>query len=222
MKGEGQTQSQRKGLIRLGLAAAAVLLLAGVLTLVAGEAVRERLIRPLLVFFQVVRIYFAALPQLAVWFFVLLLLLALGGYLLRDLSRAPRVRRERPRPMPAERLPRLDTVRALAERLRLAREGEYFRWRVRRELLDFLVKLLAWRRKIPPEEALALIRSGEWTSDPDPKIREFFTHGLTRRGWRWRFSWLRQADTRFFQELGAVLDYLERYAQGGERGTERS
>lgn len=208
-------EKQRKGqLAWLGLAAAAVLLLAGLLTLLVGEAVRERLVRPLLVFFEVLKIYFSALPQLAVWFFFLLVLIGLGAYLLRDIGRTARVRREGPRAAVPERLPRRETVRALAERLRLAREGEYFRWRIRRELLDFLIRLLAWRRKIPSEEALALVRSGAWTADAE--MREFFSRGPRPRRW-WPLR-RKRADVEFFQELRRVLDYLERYAQGGERG----
>lgn len=206
----------RKLLLLMALLGALVLLLAGALTLVAGEFVRERLIRPLLFLFQLIAIYLRAVPQLGIWFFLLLLLVLISTYFLRDLRRTRAARAEEERG--AEEPPPPGPVVDLARRIEQGAEGEYFRWRVRRELRDLLVELLAWQRGVSQEEALELVRSGGWTDDP--QMREFFRRGFNRRytllvQMREFFSsLLGRRDEGFVQELAAVVDYLEGFASG--------
>jgi hypothetical protein len=211
-----EEERQSKRLVQLAaLVGAVVLLLAGLLTLVAGEFVREHLIRPLLFLFQVIGVYLRAIPQLGIWFFLLLLLVLISTYFLRDLRREAAHPEEEPE---EEAPPPLGPVADLAKRIELGKEGEYFRWRIRRELRDFLVELISWRWGISKEEALELVRSGGWTEDPE--MREFF-----RRGFEQRYTLLAQLreflssllgrrDEGFEQELAAVVDYLEEFASG--------
>jgi len=208
-------EGKRKGLVQLAvLVGLLVLVLAGVLTIVAGEFVREHLIRPLLFLGQVIGIYLRAIPQLGIWFFLLLLLLLISAYFLRDLRREER----RPAEEPKEAPPPLGPLADLAKRIERGSEGEYFRWRVRRELRDFLVELLAWRGGMAQEEALELVRSGEWTDDP--LVREFFRRGFRREYTflvqlrEFLSSLLRRRDESFERELAAVVDYLERFVGG--------
>lgn len=230
-----RTESKPKPKLRLllGLSGLIVLLLAGVLTLMAEEFVREQLIRPLLVLFVVIRLYLGAMPQLLLWFFVLLLLVFFGVFTLRDLGRGmsgsegegrelhQRRQGALSRAEPPEEGPKLGTIEDLAERITLSAEGEYFKWRIRRELQDFLVRLIAWREGLEPEEALELVRSGRWTGEP--RVREFFQRSFARRYGllRWwlealRPPWLKRVREREFeQELALIVDYLESYAQGG-------
>lgn len=208
-------EKRHKRLYLLVLGGVALLLLAGLLTLVAGEFVRERLIQPLLFSFQVLGVYFQAIPQLGIWLFALLLFLCLSAYFLRALrperakGRAKREKQVEPRP---------GLITDLAKRIELGRQGEYFKWRLRRELRDFLVDLLAWREEISDEEALEAVRSGEWTTEP--QVREFFQRGFEHRytflsrlkefgrrlrGWR---------DESFEHDLSVIVDYLESFAAG--------
>jgi len=206
----------RRKLTRLAvLVGALVLLLAGLLTLVAGGFVRERLIRPLFLLFQMIGIYLRAIPQLGIWFFLLLLLVLISAYFLRDLrggaARPKEEQREEAPPPPGP-------IGALAKRIELEAEGEYFRWRVRRELRDFLIDLLAWRQGISQEEALELVRSGAWTDDP--QIREFFRRRFERRYTlllqlrEFFSSLLGRRDEGCLQELATVVSYLEAFARG--------
>lgn len=200
----------------VALVGAGLLLLAGLLTLVAGEFVRERLIRPLLVLFQLIGIYLQAVPQLGIWFFLLLLLVLISIYSLRGLRRTAKRPKEEPK---EEEPPPPGPVGDLAKRIELGAEGEYFKWRVRRELRDFLVELLAWRRGISQEEARKLVRSGAWTDDP--RIREFFRREIEQRYTllvqlrELLSSLLGRRDEGFERELAAAVDYLEGFAKGG-------
>ncbi|GEM_PF-3168125 len=233
-----RSRGRAKLRLLLGLGGLIILLLAGALTLVAGEFVREQLIRPLLVLFAVIGLYLGAMPQLMLWLFVLLLLALVGLFTLRELGRSGgkgrgrdgelRWRRQGPSGVGEElegAFPKLGTLEDLAKRIALGAEGEYFRWRIRRELQDFLVRLIAWREGLEPEEALELVRSGRWTGEP--RVREFFQRGFTRRygplSW-WlealhlRPRWLKRAKEREFeQELAFIVDHLEAYARG-QRG----
>jgi len=198
------------------LVGAAVLLLAGLLTLAAGEFVREHLIRPLLFLGQVIALYLRAIPQLGIWFFLLLLLLLVSSYFLRDLRPSPLKLREEERKEEAP--PPPGPITDLAKRIELGREGEYFKWRVQRELRDLLIDLLAWRRGISREAALELVRSGEWTEDP--RVAEFFRRGFARRYTlfvrlgEFLSSLLRRRDEGFERELAAVVDCLEEFIGG--------
>ncbi|MFQ6033436.1 MAG: hypothetical protein ACE5LQ_01245 [Candidatus Bipolaricaulia bacterium] len=209
-------EEERRKLTRLAvLVGVLVLLLAGLLTLVAGEFVREHLIRPLLFLFQLIGIYLRAIPQLGIWFFLLLLLVLISAYFLRDLRRAAaRPKEERREEEPPPPGPVVD----LAKRIELGADGEYFRWRIRRELRDLLVELLAWQRGISKEEALELVRSGAWTDDP--RMRELFRRGFDRRYTllaqlqEFFSSLLGRRDEGFVQELATVVNYLEGFASG--------
>lgn len=208
-------EKRHKRLYPVALGGAALLLLAGLLTLVAGEFVRERLIQPLLFSFQVLGIYLRAIPQLGIWLFVLLLFLFASTYFLR--ARQPQHPKEA-RKRAEGTQPRPGLITDLARRIELGRQGEYFRWRLRRELRDFLVELLAWREELPEEEALEAVRSGEWGADP--WVREFFQRGfehqstLFGRLQQFFSSLWRRPDEPFEQELAAIVDYLEGFASG--------
>jgi len=212
----GEEQRSKRLLQVIALIGAAVLLLAGVLTLVAGGFVREQLIRPLLFFLQVIGLYLQAIPQLGIWFFLLLLLVLAGTYALRGLHRRARPRRREE--LKEEVPPPPGPISDLAKRIGLGREGEYFKWRVRRELRDFLIDLISWQREISREEASELVRSGAWTDDP--KAREFFRRGFERRYTllaqlgEFLNSLLGRRDEGCLQELAAVVGYLEEFASG--------
>jgi hypothetical protein len=212
-------EKRHKRLYLLALSGAAVLLLAGLLTLAAGEFVRGRLIQPLLLLFQVVGVYLRAIPQLGIWLFVLLFFVLLSSYFLRSPQPARSERRQEPEEG-ARRRPGL--IADLAERIELGHQGEYFKWRVRRELRDFLVDLLAWREDISSEEALESVRSGEWTADP--RVREFFRRGFERhytllvRLQEFLSSLSRRRDETFEQDLAFIVSYLEGFAGGAFRG----
>ncbi len=192
------------------LAGAAILLLAGALTLVAGEFVRDQLIRPLLFLFQVIGLYLRAIPQFGLWAVLLLLLVLFGLYSIHGLRLAEaRARREKG-PMPP---PPAGPLMELAERIALAGHGEYFKWRLRRELRDLLVALLAWRRGITPEEALRLIRAEaeDWPPEVEPRLKEFFQG--PKRGHPFLLRPRpRRRDSSFEEELAAAVYHLERLA----------
>jgi hypothetical protein len=228
----------RQALVFVG---GAVLLLAGALTLAAGEFVRDRLIGPFLFLFQLAGLYLQAIPQFGLWAILLLLLLLFGLYSVHSLRLTGTQAQARHK---GGRIPPttagLGPLAELAERIDLGARGEYFRWRLQRELRDLLVELLAWRRGLSPEEALRLVRSGEWPGPPEPWLREFFqAQGLGRHRllfpWRWRRlrpqpqdqgqgqdqGRERKGERDFPEELAAAILYLERLAarpEGGDGG----
>lgn len=209
----------RRALLLVG---AAVLLLAGILTLAAGEFVREQLIRPLLFLFQLAGLYLRAIPQFGLWAVLLLLLVLFGLYSVHGL----RLTGAQAKPQGGQ--PPLATagpLAELAERIELARRGKYFEWRLRRELRELLVELLAWRRGLSPEEALRLIRRGDWPGPAEPRLREFFRiQGPERRRpfsltWRWpRRPRGQEQEEGFERELVAAVRYLEQLAARPEEG----
>ncbi len=214
---EARTRRVVQGIV---ISAGAVLLLAAALTLLAGDFVREQLIRPLLFLAQTMGIYVKAIPQLLIWFLLLLLFSLVSTRLVRGTRQRPRrgiKAGERSRGLG----PRRGPIRDLARRIEQAAEGEYFKWRVRRELQDYLVELLAWRRGISGEDGRRLVRSGAWTADR--RIGEFFCRGAPQRYTfvirpRGLFGWLlRGRGGGFEQELSSVLDYLESFARGQEQ-----
>ncbi len=218
MDGEKRTRRLVQGVVTSG---AAVLLLAAALTLLAGEFVREQLIRPLLFFFQMIGVYLGTIPQLLIWFFLLLLVVLASARLLRGLQRtSPKPSKERRRNRGSK--PRRGPIIQMAQRIEQAPEGEYFKWRVRRELQDFLIELLAWRRGISTEGARTLVRSGAWTADP--AVREFFRCGFQQRYTLFVrlgdffSSLIGRREEGFKRELSSVLDYLEAFAKGQEQG----
>lgn len=199
------------------LVGAVILLLAGALTLGAGEFVRDQLIRPLLFLFQLAGLYLRAIPQFGLWAVLLLLLVLFGLYSVHGLRLGLGGGQARPEegqlpPAPA------GPLAELVERIELAGRGEYFKWRLRRELRELFVELLAWRRGLSPEEALRLIREGEWPGLAEPRLREFFQLQGSERRRSFFPRRPRHRDEDFEEALAAAVDYLERLAARPEEG----
>lgn len=206
----------------IGLIGIAIIILAGALTLVAGDYIRDYLIQPLLFLFVALKVYLTGLPDLLIWLFVTLVLVLIG-------LRAIHVQRRSRKKVVEKASPgevRFGLIEDLARKIELAKEGEYFKWRVRRELKDFLVELVAWKGGVPREQAVDLVWSGRWTKHPE--VQGFFHKGFRRRYnfFRYIVSFLKSLrrkeevqpqDKQFFRELEFVIDYLQEYAQrGGE------
>ncbi|MGQ9477080.1 MAG: hypothetical protein ACUVRH_01085 [Candidatus Bipolaricaulia bacterium] len=203
--GERLKLRQRRALI---LAGAAILLLTGALTFLAGEFIRAQLIRPLLFLLQMVGLYLRAIPQFGLWAVLLLLFVLFGLYSIHGLRLTGVKARQRQRmsPMPPA---SAGPLTELAERIALANRGEYFKWRLRRELRDLLVALLAWRRGLPQEEALRLLRAGEdWPAEVEPRLREFFQSPEPERRYPF-FLRPRRRGNRFEEELAGAIRCLE-------------
>lgn len=150
-----------------------VLLLASLLAVLFGGFVRDAIIVPLLHAYWVARLYVESLSQQLIWgAFVALALFVI--------ARSAMGREGPPYRRPGEALPeRVGPVKALAEHIRLAARGEYFRRRVARRCGELAVEVLAHRDRMPRERVRERLERGEL--EVPAQIQDDLREGLKPR-----------------------------------------
>jgi len=155
--------------------------------------------------------FVAALPDLPIWLaFVFIAALAVAVMLIDLLGAAPKPPKE---PTFISR----GWVSELAERVKRAGQGEFFKWRLRRQLSDLTIDLIAMKHKLDQKSARQFFEAGTWT--PEARIKVFLTAEPQIRPYAalkrfLGYFKLRQgaSDKRYGGELENVVKFLEAYA----------
>lgn len=141
------------------LVVGAVLLLAAPLVLLLRDFTREVLLVQLYRVAWTLRLVFETLPQTPLWF----LFLAVVAFLaVRSLLRQPRPRR----PTEAE-VEHEGQLHRLVRWIEQAREGEYFRWSLSRQLGELALDVLAHEQRAAPGQIRRRLRAGELDAPPE-------------------------------------------------------
>ena len=189
--------------------------LALVLTLLAGEWVRDQIIKPLHEQWLYVQIYFSSLPNLPIWVIFLIMATLVLSMALLDLFKQKMI---------FERLEiaySRQPLRELAEKVELASRGNLFRWSLNRELSEVAITLIVLRERVDAFEARRRFNSGAWTGNDEiknlltleikPSFRSWLSQFFSRRTVRTSRSERRN-------QLKKIVAYLEEYVgQGGQR-----
>lgn len=187
-----------------------IVALAGALTLLFGEALREQLLRHVLYELWLWGLRLAGLPFGLVWM-LFLIVGSLGVYMtILDL-----VLQGRARPAPQERVVKAGPVQALAHKIELACRGELGRWNVHRLLSDIAIQWVALHEEIDEGEARRRFQSGTILSDLRDALDLEFPQSATQRGWLWLSGHLPANPTqrkRRLEEISQLTDILERFA----------
>ncbi len=159
----------------IGLSA---LVLAGVLTLVYGEALREKLLRPLLYELWLWELRVASLPFGLIWM-IFVVVGSLGVYMtILDL-----VLRGRTRAPSQEGISPVGPVQALAHRIELACQGELARWNVHRAVGDIAIRWIMLRHGM--SESGARQHFQEIFPELYSELDLEFPRSAARRSWLW-------------------------------------
>lgn len=201
--------TRSKRLIILSLVV--IVLLAIILTLTAGDLLKSAIINPIVYFMLIFKEFVAALPDLPIWLgFVFLSALAVVLTVI-DLFKAT------PKPPQEQTFVNRGGVSELAERVKLSAQGEFFKWRLTRQLSDLAVDLVAMKRKLDHKGARQAFEAGAWTQEPgikeflktEPLIRPYTALERLLRYLKPR----RRGDKRYQAELARVVSFLEAYAR---------
>ncbi len=139
----------KKYWIPLGL----VVLLSSLLALAFQDFLREAIVVPLLYAYWFVRLYIESLPQSLLWaLFIGVAIVIIGrGFVKREKTRRAR------HGVPMEHRQKIE---AWAERIRLARRGNYFTLRLARRLAEISLEVLAYRERLAPDKIRRRLESG--------------------------------------------------------------
>lgn len=198
----------RRRWLLLGLA---LLALTITLTLIYGEVVRERVLRPLLYELWLWELRLASLPFGLIW----VLFLVIGGLsaymVILDL-----LIQGRQRASSEEKAVRVAPVQALAHKIWLACQGELARWNIHRVLSDIAIQWIMLREGLTESEARQRFRAGEVLVELRDALDLEFPASSARRGWLWlseRFLPIRPAQrARRLQELSQLTHIVEHFA----------
>jgi hypothetical protein len=149
-----------RNLLPIGLGLTIVLL-----ALLLRDFVREKVIIP---FLKVLR-FFDDLPQDLIWFFFIGVILFFAYKTLIKWKMAGFKSRRTPVVNPGQ-------IEVLAELMRKANQGDYFRERLAQYLGDLTLKILAHRERLTPEMIKERLKSG--TLDVPPEILLYLQAGL--------------------------------------------
>lgn len=185
--------------------------LAVILTFTVGDWLRSVIINPVVYSIWIFKEFVAALPDLPIWLlFVFMAALAVSVTLI-DLFKAPL---KLPKQHPFMRRGR---VGELADRVKQAEQGEFFRWRLTRQLGDLAIDLIAMKRRVDQRSARQIFEAGTWTQETrvkdflraEPQIRPHAALERVRRYFKPR----RRGDKSCQTELEEVVSFLEAYAR---------
>jgi hypothetical protein len=149
---------------------ALLLLLTIPLALTFQHTVREAIVIPLLYLLWLGRLIYLSIPQPLLWAAFLALALFI---IVKSLGERPGPL-ARPRKMEARYGGR---VTAWAGRLYLATQGDYFKWRLARDLGQLGLELMAYRERLSPGQR-DVYREIEKLAAP-PEVQAFFRAGLS-------------------------------------------
>ncbi len=196
---------RRRIYIGLGLIA-----LAGALTLLFGEALREQFLRYVLYELWLWELRLASLPFGLVWM-LFLVVGSLGVYMIiLDL-----VLQGRMRAASQEKIFRTGPVQSLAQKIGLACQGELARWNVHRLVSDIAIQWVALHEEISESEARRRFQSGAILSDLREALDLEFPRSAARRGWLWLSGRLPASPAqrrRRLEEISQLTDILEHFA----------
>lgn len=197
----------RRRWVYLGLG---LIALAGALTLLFGEALREQLLRYVLYELWLWELRLASLPFGLVWM-LFLIVGSLGVYMtILDL-----VLQGRMRAASQERALKTRPVQLLAQKIGLACQGELARWNVHRLVSDIAIQWVVLHEEISESEARRRFQSGAILSDLHDVLELEFPRSATRRGWLWLSGRLPASlaqRRRRLEEISQLTDILERFA----------
>ncbi len=184
------------------------LALAGVLTLVYGEALREQLLRPLLYELWLWGLRLESLPFALIWL-VFLLVGSLGVYMtILDL-----VLQGRRHPSLQEGISPVGPVQALAHRIELACQGELARWNVHRAVGDIAIRWIMLRHGMSETEARRHFR--ETFPELYNELDLEFPRSAAQRSWLWLSAHLpisSQQRRARLHEISRLTELLENFA----------
>ena len=184
------------------------LALAGVLTFVYGEALREQLLRPLLYELWLWELRLASLPFGLIWM-IFLIVGSLGVYMtILDL-----VLHGRTRAPSQEGISPVGPVQALAHRIELACHGDLARWNVHRAVGDIAIRWIMLRHGMSESEGRQHFREifPELYSELDLE----FPRSAARRSWLWLSAHLpisSQQRRARLREISRLTELLENFA----------
>ncbi len=189
----------------IGLSA---LVLAGVLTFVYGEALREKLLRPLLYELWLWELRFASLPFGLIWM-IFLVVGSLGVYMtILDL-----VLQGRKHPPSQENISPVGPVQALAHRIELACQGELARWNVHRAVGDIAIRWIMLRHGMSEPEARRHFQ--EIFPELYRELDLEFPRSAAQRSWLWLSAHLpisSQQRRARLREISRLTELLENFA----------
>jgi hypothetical protein len=147
-----------------------IILLAGLLTLVLGDWLREAMVTPLLYTIWVGRLIFDSIPQAAIWgLFLLFSLLLAAKSLLK--TRPPASKVIIPEPPSAQR------IGFWLNSLRRVEQDIYYRWQLAQHLHKLAIDTLANDQRISPKEARQRLAQGALNLPPD--MQAYLQAGMT-------------------------------------------
>lgn len=184
-----------------------ILLLALPLALVLRDFAEKVAVIELLRIVWAGRILIASLPQLPIWavFLVIVVAITLPSLFQRGRAASRLAATEQPLQGP---------VRVLARRIQRAMEGEYFKWRLSRDLEGLIVDVLAARERLDRDQIKELIANQEL--DLPPALVTFLRQGSAPAFSRpssilGRFQHLGEGSrsSHFESDLESAIRYLE-------------
>jgi len=165
---------------RRNLALLAGLILAGALAYLVRDAVSKLVLVSALYVLWAGQVVYRILPQ-GLWWGLFILVLA--GLAWRSLARDGK---QSPPSMPYhEEL--FDRVKSWSQWLQQRRQGDYFRWRLARNLAELSVQVLAFQERLSTEETRQRLTAGELQLPPE--ILNYLQAGLSAEAYR-RYSGL--------------------------------
>ncbi len=197
----------RRRWLRLGLG---LIALAVVLTFIYGEVLRERLLRYILYELWVWGLRLASLPFALVWMLFLIV-----GSLGVSMTILDLVLQGRRRAASQEKTSRTGPVQSLAQKVRLACQGELARWNIHRLVSDIAIQWVALHEGVGESEARRRFHSGAILSDLHDALDLEFPRSAAQRGWLWLSGRLPASSAqrrRRLEEISQLTDILEHFA----------
>ncbi|MBN1992236.1 MAG: hypothetical protein JW953_06000 [Anaerolineae bacterium] len=148
----------------------AILLLAGLLTLVMRDLMRENLVAPLLYLAWVAGLIWASIPQAAIWALFLLTTLVIA---LRSLIKKGPILRHRnpPATKPEER------IESWLKLIRRTRQEDYFKWQLAQRLHKLTLETLAHDERTTLQEMRQRLSQNQL--DAPPEVLAYLEAGMT-------------------------------------------
>lgn len=189
--------------VRRVLTLAAILALSVFLALALRDVVAVVVILPLLYLWWLVKIFYAAVPQVITWGILAALI-----FYSATLSLLPR---RKPRPGPEVKAqPARGQIETLAELIEKSGRGNYYKWLVAHRLGKDAREILAQRDGQPISNRFGILGGRGW--NPPREVADYLNSGLNssfaeypRRKWFWQ----KQPPTPLDIKARQALEYLE-------------